>query len=293
MKKIKNSGEYNKKKNRIKDIQNEISNGHSHLSKIEEELKILYKQTERYEKETMINVEYLSDKDLVDQFSKEQLSEAMKIALDTRNFEIDMYWKRATYFWAFIATIFAGYFLLVAYGNDNWFLLSLIAFLGNCFSFGWFLVNRGSKYWQENWEGHIGALSKRTTGEIFKHWLRPNYHFKELSGNYPISVSKTNQFLSIVTFVVWFIIYIISILDCPALYDVKYEIIKYLNCITSFLKESATYQIILLLIFVIILMLVLRKMLKFSKNKSAYAMGEHLKSKHKSDEFIKFKNMET
>jgi tRNA A-37 threonylcarbamoyl transferase component Bud32 len=35
--------------------------------------------------------------------------EALKQALDIRKFEIDLYWKRATYFWAFIAVSFAGY----------------------------------------------------------------------------------------------------------------------------------------------------------------------------------------
>lgn len=39
--------------------------------------------------------------------------EKNKLALDrawqTRNFEIEMYWKRASYFWAFIATSFGGY----------------------------------------------------------------------------------------------------------------------------------------------------------------------------------------
>lgn len=36
---------------------------------------------------------------------------ALALALDIRKFEIDLYWKRATYFWAFIAAAFAGYAL--------------------------------------------------------------------------------------------------------------------------------------------------------------------------------------
>ena len=31
---------------------------------------------------------------------------------DIRKFEIDLYWKRATYNWTFIAAIFAGYFTI-------------------------------------------------------------------------------------------------------------------------------------------------------------------------------------
>ncbi|MCM3904811.1 MAG: hypothetical protein ND866_24200 [Pyrinomonadaceae bacterium] len=38
---------------------------------------------------------------------------AFNKAWETRNFEIELYWKRATYFWAFIASAFVGYFGLV------------------------------------------------------------------------------------------------------------------------------------------------------------------------------------
>lgn len=38
--------------------------------------------------------------------------EAFKLAVDTRKFEIELYWKRATYFCAFIAMTFAGYGLV-------------------------------------------------------------------------------------------------------------------------------------------------------------------------------------
>ena len=34
------------------------------------------------------------------------------IALDIRKFEIDLYWKRAAYFWTFIAAAFGAYFLM-------------------------------------------------------------------------------------------------------------------------------------------------------------------------------------
>ena len=35
---------------------------------------------------------------------------AIKIALETRKFEIELYWKRATYFWAFLVSAFGIYF---------------------------------------------------------------------------------------------------------------------------------------------------------------------------------------
>ncbi|QNR65148.1 hypothetical protein IAQ67_14620 [Paenibacillus peoriae] len=45
---------------------------------------------------------------------QEKQKKALEMALDIRKFEIDLYWKRATYFWAFIAATFAGYFLLIS-----------------------------------------------------------------------------------------------------------------------------------------------------------------------------------
>ena len=43
---------------------------------------------------------------------------AFEKAWEIRNFEIEMYWKRANYFWAFIASTFVGYFALA--GSDTY-----------------------------------------------------------------------------------------------------------------------------------------------------------------------------
>ena len=44
--------------------------------------------------------------------AKERLAAAHKRAYALRNFEIEHYWKRATYFWAFQVAIFAAFGLL-------------------------------------------------------------------------------------------------------------------------------------------------------------------------------------
>ena len=69
---------------------------------------------------------------------------ALAAALDIRKFEVDLYWKRATYFWAFIAAAFAGYGLTyrTSESGDSWLSL-LFSALGVVFAFAWFLVNRG------------------------------------------------------------------------------------------------------------------------------------------------------
>ena len=45
---------------------------------------------------------------------KTDIEKALNLALAIRKFEIDLYWKRATYFWAFLAVTLAGYFTLLA-----------------------------------------------------------------------------------------------------------------------------------------------------------------------------------
>ena len=89
--------------------------------------------------------------------------EALKCALDIRKFEIELYWKRATYFWTLIAASFAGYFALqsVDLAKRNEPSIFIITCIGFVLSFAWYLVNRGSKYWQENWERHVDVLAEK------------------------------------------------------------------------------------------------------------------------------------
>jgi len=46
-----------------------------------------------------------------DEFKRDITKQALAWdkAWEIRNFEIEMYWKRATYFWAFQVAVFAGY----------------------------------------------------------------------------------------------------------------------------------------------------------------------------------------
>jgi|SRR5438270_1430938 len=83
--------------------------------------------------------------------NSEWRKDALKYALDIRKFEIDLYWKRATYFWALIAASFAGYFALQSTesAKRNAFSIFIVSCIGLVLSFAWYLVNRGSKYWQE------------------------------------------------------------------------------------------------------------------------------------------------
>lgn len=60
-----------------------------------------------------------SDTSLISIESKSRWEKAYERACDTRKFEIELYWKRATYFWAFITTIYVAYYHVLVYVYDK------------------------------------------------------------------------------------------------------------------------------------------------------------------------------
>lgn len=70
------------------------------------------------------------------------LEKALDIALDVRKFEIELYWKRAGYFWAFIAVCFTAYFAALSVLNKYLYVDILISCMGLVFSSIWYLVNK-------------------------------------------------------------------------------------------------------------------------------------------------------
>lgn len=148
-----------------------------------------------------------------EQKENEILKEAFRIALDTRKFEIELYWKRATYFWVIIASAFTGYLALVKTGGEIDEMVLLVAFLGYNFSLAWYFVNRGSKYWQENWEYHVSQLEERVIGPLYKIIKYPEANFFHLTKEYPFSVSRVNQLLSLLMIFVWMFLLSYSIYE--------------------------------------------------------------------------------
>jgi hypothetical protein len=132
---------------------------------------------------------------------------ALSIALDVRKFEIELYWKRTQYFWAIIAAAFAGYGALLSIDDQKpqvLFTELLVLCLGLVLSVGWYFANRGSKFWQLNWEKHVDRLEDKVHGPLFKTTLeKSDYHWREIYGPYPYSMSKVNQFVSLFVFLVW------------------------------------------------------------------------------------------
>lgn len=132
---------------------------------------------------------------------------AFEKAHEIRKFEIELYWKRATYFWAFIASSFVAYVAIISSENieqadkDNFaFIITCVGFI---FSFSWYLVNRASKHWQTNWELIIDDLENEFTGDLMKRHIKNNNKWYELTLSYRFSVSKINQIVSIFITVIW------------------------------------------------------------------------------------------
>lgn len=149
-------------------------------------------------------------------FKKEDLEKALERAWKNRDFEIEMYWKRASYFWTFIGAAFAGYFALI--GSKGYHELlkpqfyhveALIITIGLIFSMAWYYVNQGSKAWQVNWEKQIDELENLIG--------RPNYSTIFFSRKRKsFSVSKINKQVSLYVRYIWLILLVAY---CIRFYD--------------------------------------------------------------------------
>lgn len=161
----------------------------------------------------MTNKEYDSVDELVNEFTEGSThEESQKIiaglldrAYDIRKFEIDLYWKRAGYFWGFLVATFAAYFIVTdktkfASRPELEFLIQCI---GLIFSLSWYLVNRGSKYWQVNWERIIDSLEEKIKKPLYRINLKNDRSPFRLFSRYPYSVSRINIIVSLFICCTW------------------------------------------------------------------------------------------
>ncbi|MGJ5075505.1 RipA family octameric membrane protein [Bradyrhizobium oligotrophicum] len=119
-------------------------------------------------------------------------------AYSLRSFEIEHYWKRATYFWGFQIAIFAAFGLLWKAASNGGLSALTVAFadLGFLTSIAHTISARGSKFWQQNWEKHIDMLEDRIEGRLHKTvWLH--------NGRASFSVSRVNVALTDCFVVFW------------------------------------------------------------------------------------------
>ncbi|MRT93129.1 hypothetical protein [Ancylomarina sp. 16SWW S1-10-2] len=183
---------------------------------------------------------------------KDKLEKAYTKAWENRDFEINKFWTRAAYFWGFIVLIFGGYLtLLTSEHNSKAYEMNLdlyLLLLGFLFSLSWYLVIRGSKGWQENWEAHIDLLEDLVSGPLYK-----TIHYR---GNRFYSVSKLNEILALVIIFVW----------CGLFYNYASKLTYSLNIV------KIDFQITLPIIVTIVITFVLR---------FGYCKGDYKSAKNK------------
>lgn len=140
----------------------------------------------------------LTEKEYRQKFDKSMTKEAYEKAWSAKNFEIENYWKRANYFWAFQVASFAGYFAVFNSGfySKNTEVLYCVVCIGFITSVAWNLINKGSKSWQRNWENHVDMLEDDVTGPLYK--------IVSVKDTY--SVSKINEIVSRFISITWLIL---------------------------------------------------------------------------------------
>lgn len=92
------------------------------------------------------------------EISREEL---YKIALETRNFEISMFWQRSNYFLALNTVVAIGFFSL-----EKQVYAVLLSIFGFLVSLLWFCVNLGSRFWQSRWEERLRLVELDISPEI-------------------------------------------------------------------------------------------------------------------------------
>lgn len=208
----------------------------------------------------------------------EDLITILNVARDIRKFEIELFWKRGAYFWAFILGIYTAYFGIIMYAINpqNIYLKNLIelpllhkiilfilSFLGFVFCLSWVLVNKGSKFWQENWENHISILEK-TKSIILQDTFLNTSNRQKFNSNpfllnaYDYSVTKITIFGSIVLMVISFIILVFHLF----LIILKIQVIEYFDLI----KIDNILSIFLFIICLLGIVFVIYKLLSCKGN---------------------------
>lgn len=146
--------------------------------------------------------EFLEDLNNFKKLNRKKKKEVFDIAWQSKNFEIELYWKRAGYFWAFQALVLAG-LIAIASSKDliekNHFLHYTIC-LGLITSLGWFLTNKGSKVWQRHWECLVDVLEDYYIGKLYK------TNTTEIT----FSVSKINELISLFFTLLWSYLFVKS-----------------------------------------------------------------------------------
>lgn len=146
----------------------------------------------------------------IDQSDKVGRRSALDRAYQQRSFEIELYWRRGTYFWAFQGAILVALGLSARgacvessyWGNP---LTVALAVLGVLSAIACSLAARGSKFWQENWERHVDMLEDTIEGRLYKTvWLhRETVSFSVSGVNVALSDCFIGFWLLVAAYAIW------------------------------------------------------------------------------------------
>lgn len=78
--------------------------------------------------------------------------------------EIELFWKRSSFFWLFTGSAFVGFGVLWDKADKD--LPLAIACFGLICSLSWTLANRGTKYWQYVWEQKLKSVQRAALGRL-------------------------------------------------------------------------------------------------------------------------------
>lgn len=154
----------------------------------------------------------LQYRDYFTQEDMDKLREAYNKAHDIRKFEIDLYWKRATYFWTLTAALITIFGLFLSNylkpappppTNENLLVsLSIVSSIGFLLSIFSLMTITSGKYWQKNWEFHITKLQFLFSGDLYQNNIpREKYIY---------SISNINEKIHGVFIISWTIAILIS-----------------------------------------------------------------------------------
>jgi len=122
------------------------------------------------------------------------------------------------FFWGFIAVAFVFYATVKDKLYEGVLPLGISSF-GLICSWSWHLVNRGSKYWQENWETKVSEYEKKATGtKPFEN--KAIRQSKKPWSAWKYSVGKVTLFLSLYTTLIWLGLFFNETLRLCIVYDI-------------------------------------------------------------------------
>lgn len=136
------------------------------------------------------------------------LKEAYEKAHDIRKFEIELYWKRASYLWTINAAfiVFLGIMLRgvnspgsLSVNHLTMFPEVVISIFGIILCTIFSVISVSGKYWQENWEAHINMLEPFFSGHLHKTQIFREKKF--------YSISDLHDFSIFLLIIFWFAIY--------------------------------------------------------------------------------------